>query len=203
VSSDLVGSNLGVASVEGFGTSQHSGEPIAIDQGTLNFFTGGFTGTVPINPTAAAGPMSASPAQWAFGPGGSLTVSGGIAALGIAPGTPLLTGSFSGATVVTPAAGSDLKSVSGALFNVINDKLAAYLGLPTGTGTSYAGLVTTQFAAAGSPPGAFSSQGFSGGLVTTTPVPEPGALAVFTLAVGVGLAWSRRRAACRAAQSRV
>jgi hypothetical protein len=81
---------------------------------------------------------------------------------------------------------------SGAFFNVVNDKLGAYFGLPVG-GTAYAGLLTTQFASDASPGATFSSSGFSGGQVTTTPVPEPAALAAFGLVLGGGLAWLRRR----------
>jgi hypothetical protein len=197
----LVGSNLGVLDVKGVGTPLHDGTSITISQGALNFSTGMFSGTSPVVSPTTVGPVSPASAalnQWDFAAGGSMAITGGIAALGIAPGTPLLTGSFTGTTFVRPLPGSDLKVQGGALINVVNPVLAAYLGLPVGGSVQYVGGLSTLFAASSTAPGAFSSNGYSDGQVTTTPVPEPGALAVFTLAVGGGLALLRRRSARRA-----
>jgi hypothetical protein len=182
----VVGSNLSVADVKGVGTPQHSGDSLAVTQGVVNFSTGPFTGTGTITPSSVA-------KEWQFAPGGSLTVTGGIAALGVAPGTPLLTGTFTDPTFVRPLSGTtDLKVQGGALMTLVNYRLASYLGLPVGSTVSYVGGISTFFAATGTAPGSFSSDGYTSGYVTTTPVPEPGALAVFALAVGCGLAWMRR-----------
>ena len=60
--------------------------------------------------------------------------------------------------------------------------------------TQYVGGLSTLFAASGTAPGAFSSNGYTSGQLTTTPVPEPTTLAVFILTLGTGLAYLRRRA---------
>jgi hypothetical protein len=190
----LVGSNLGLLDVKGVGTPLHNGQSLSVSQGTVNFFTGPFAGTGTITPSLSSASSSSTAAkEWDFAPGGTLTVTGGIAALGIAPGTPLLTGRFTDTTFVSPVLGSpDLKVQAGALMTLVNYPLASYLGLPVGSTVSYVGGISTFFAATGTAPGSFSSDGYTSGYVTTTPVPEPGALAVFTLAVGGGLAWLRR-----------
>jgi hypothetical protein len=78
----------------------------------------------------------------------------------------------------------------------VNPALAAYFGLPTG-GAMSTGVLTTIFAAAGSPPSGFTSNGFSSGDVTSSPslaaVPEPGALAVFGILATGGIAYLHRR----------
>lgn len=181
--SPLEGKDIGVVSLKGIGTPVHAGDTIAVEKGSFTFTTG------PSADTNKSGPLI----MWNFGSGGSLTLAGGIPSLNIPDGTPLLTGTFNGVSKVVPLDGNaDLKMDGGAFVNVVDSRLAAYLGLPT-KGVKYTGGVSTYFAAPGSAPGAILSTVFSSGTVTTQPVPEPGTLAVFTLALGGAFAWHRRR----------
>jgi hypothetical protein len=176
----LVGGNLGVSSVTGLTTGLHTGSSLSLDSGTLSFTTGNFSGD-PISNEAD------------FSSGGKLEIDGGIAALGIAPGTALMTGSFTGDTIVKSVGMRNLKIEGGAFFNVVNPTLAAYFGLPVG-GTMYSGALATLFAAPTNSNGSFSDSGLSSGSVTTAPVPEPGTFLVFAALVGSGLVYRRRRA---------
>jgi PEP-CTERM motif len=185
----LVGGNLGVLTVKGLDTPNSHDEALAVEKGTLNFSTGAFTNATPANPG-----VTSSAQNWNFAPGGSLTVSGGIPSLGIADGTPLLTGAFTDSTFVRSLGVADLKVQGGAVFNVVNSQLAAYFGMPTGA-SAYVGGLSTMFAAAGTAPGAFSSSGYTSGQITTTPVPEPTTFVVLAVAFGAGFAWRRRRSA--------
>jgi hypothetical protein len=179
----LEGKNLGVVSLKGIGTSAHAGETIGVEKGSFTFATG------PSVDTNKSGPLT----MWNFGSGGSLTLTGGVPSLNIPDGTPLLTGTFNGVSKVVPLdANADLKMEGGAFVNVVDSRLAAYLGMPT-KGVQYTGGVSTYFAAPGCAPGAILSTVFSSGTLTTQPVPEPGTLAVFTLALGGAFAWHRRR----------
>lgn len=178
--SALTGDGLGVASVNGLSTPSHAGGALAIDAGALKFATG--------NPSQT----NAATKAWDFGPGGKLELDGGIAALGIKPGTALLTGSFTQDTFVRSIGTGDLKLQGGAFFNVVNPTLAAYFGLPTG-GTAYLGGLGTLFSAPTNAAGGFSSLDLTSGSVTTSPVPEPGTLAIFAALTTGGLALAHRR----------
>jgi hypothetical protein len=185
----LVGTDLGVLAVKGLDTPSNADVALALSNGSLNFSTGTYTGATPENAS-----LPTSPKDFHYAPGGTLTISGGVPALGIPNGTPLLTGSFSDSAFVRPIGTANLDVQGGAFINVVNDKLAQYFGLPVG-GTLYTGGLSTLFAAIGDSAGAFSSTGYTNGQVTTTPVPEPTTLAVFAVALGSGLAWYHRRRA--------
>src|SRR5262249_22991554 len=98
------------------------------------------------------------------------------------------------ASVLALDGNKDLKMQGGAFVNVVNDKLASYFGLPSG-GFPYKGGLSTFFSAPGDPPGTFSSQGFTSGSLTTSPVPDPAPSAAFPLLPGCGIVWLRRRSA--------
>lgn len=175
----LVGTDLGVLVFKGISTTQNSDEMTKIVGGALNFTTGPFQGGTPDG------------RHWEFGPGGSLTITGGIPLLGLPPGTPLLAGTFDGPVEVVGVGDRGLKVQSGAFFNTINPVLAAHLGLPA-DGTPYFGALATLFAAEGASPGGFASSGYTSGDVTTAPVPEPASVLVFAVGIIGGLAWRRR-----------
>jgi hypothetical protein len=185
----LVGTDLGLLTVKGLDTPSNADVALPLSNGSLNFSTGTYTGATLENPS-----ISTSPKDFHFAPGGTLTVTGGVPALGIPDGTPLLTGSFSDSAFVRPLGTGNLDVQGGAFINVVNDKLAQYFGLPVGAAL-YTGGLSTLFAASGDKSGAFASTGYTSGQVTTTPVPEPTTLAVFVVALGSGLAWYHRRRA--------
>lgn len=181
-SAPLVGSNIDVLGVKGLGTPSNVNSQLTITGGKLNFSTGNLSG---VNPAKG---------EWDFGAGGRIDITGGIASLGIGPGSTLMQGSFSDQTTVRSLGATDLKTQGGAILNIVNPALAAYFGLPTG-GTAYLGGLTTQFAAPGASPGQFQSTVFSGGAVATQPVPEPTTLAIFAAMIGVAVHGIRSRRA--------
>lgn len=186
-STALVGKNLGLASINGLDTPSHDKESLVVENGALAFNTGPFTGTTPDGTSVASAAK-----DWNFGSGGSVTLTGGIPALGIPAGSNLLSGTFSDPSTVRPLGGNDLKVQGAAVLSDVNKQLAQYFGLQTGV--MYTGGISTLFSAAGNAPSGFSSTGYTAGQVTTTPVPEPGTLALFALTLGC-VAALRRRAA--------
>lgn len=162
----LVGSGISVNTVTGLGTAANAGGRFALSGGLLNWSTGPLTST--------------TSTSWNFGggAGSSLTLTGGIAALGIAPGTTLLTGFWGNATVTNLGSNFD---IAGATFlNFVNPALAAYFGEPSSS--AWNGNFNISFFATGLPPGGFaSSQVLSGDVVTTVPVPEPASAALLVL----------------------
>jgi len=176
----VVGDDLRVASVKGLGTPDNGDVVLPLDAGTLTFKTGDLSGT------AAAG------SERNFAPGGHLELVGGIASLGIKPGTALVTGSFTKDTFIRTMGDGDLKIQGGAFFNVVNPILAAYYGLPTG-GAMFLGGLGTLISAPTNAAGGFASAGLTSGSVTTSPVPEPTTLAVFAALAAGGFAYVRRR----------
>ncbi len=177
----LVGSNLSVSSVTGLSTALHPNGALTLDStGSLNFTTGNYTSSPTTN-------------EIDFNSGGSISITGGIAALGIAPGTTLLTGSFTGDSFVKSLGTNDLDVQGGAFINVVNPTLAAYFGLPVGS-TVYSGGLATLFEAPSTANGGFASVDLSSGSVSTAPVPEPTTFAVFAIMAGGGLLYAQRRA---------
>lgn len=178
--SPLVGNGLGVLAFQGVATTRNGDELTLIEDGSLSFTTGAFQGN------------ARDGREWDFAAGGAITITGGISRLGIPTGSTLMTGSFNDQVLVNGVGDGGLMVQAGAFFNAVNPVLAAHLGLPT-DGTPYHGGIATLFAADGLSPGAFSSEGYTSGQVTTAPVPEPGATLVFLVAFVGGLGWMRRR----------
>ena len=157
----------------------HPRGALALDStGTLNFSTGNYSSSPTSN-------------EIDFNSGGSITITGGVAALGIALGTTLLSGSFTGDTFVKSLGTNDLDVQGGAFINVVNPTLAAYFGLPVGS-TVYSGGLATLFEAPTNANGGFASVDLSSGSVSTAPVPEPATFAVFAIMAGGGLLYARR-----------
>src|SRR5262249_29606218 len=71
----LVGANVNASSVVGVGTPANDGTVLTISSGRLNFTTGNFS--------------SFSSNTWTFSGGGSISLTGGIASLGIPNGSTL------------------------------------------------------------------------------------------------------------------
>ena len=177
----LVGSDLPITSVQGLPANSSGLVPnpgaVAIESGTLSFSTGNFTGTIlPSNILLFQG-------------GGQIEVDGGIPALGIAPGTPLVSGTLTNASFQPGESGG------GQFEGVLNPALAAALDLPllstlspgafgfgtTGTSTTNGGFISTEI----------------GGSVNVTVLPEPTTFVCFALLAGGGLLYARRRARLR------
>jgi hypothetical protein len=174
----LVGADLGVASVTGTETPLNLNHVLNITGGRLNFITGDFTGT-------------AGGQEWDFAPGGHVLLVGGIPALGIPSGTLLLSGEFHDTTFVRPLSLAGFNVVGADFLDVVNPVLASYFGLPRGAATYVGGLagILTTPAAPGSP---FSSNGPTSGHLVTSPVPEPGMLALYATSLLVLSVCGRR-----------
>jgi hypothetical protein len=182
----LVGTNITVANVLGLDTPLNDLDLLTISNGKLNFTTGNWTSSPTINDWEFASP----------GPVGGLTIVGGIASLGIANGTALLTGQIKGANV--SQVGSSAFKVAIAFFiNTVDATLAAHYGLLGGASYTWTGDFNIGFSCPSpcSAPGAFTSSRVTSGDVITSPVPEPSTMAVAGLgALGlIGYGIRRRR----------
>ena len=157
----LVGSNIEVDNITGLGTPLNAGVAGQRDciGCLLNFTTGNL--------------ISTTANSWTFGPGGTITIVGGIDlndnmvldGTDIPAGTTLLSGSFIGSVTVTAFPGGF--RVAGAGFTDVKDAdLAAFYGLPGGDGVSYMGGFNLSFMSGALPPNGFtSSEVFSGDIV--------------------------------------
>ena len=167
----LVGANIGVDSVVGIGTPSNAGVLQAITGGLLSFTTGNLTAW--------------DATHWYFGGGSgtTITVTGGIAGLGIPNGSTLLSGTWTSAEV-TNFTGTTWAIVLGSFVDTKNDTLVTYYGLPTVT-NNYTGIINLTFttSAVVVPPAAFSTGSVLSGDVTNQPVPEPSII----LLMGAGL----------------
>jgi hypothetical protein len=169
--SPLVGTNVTIREVTGInGTPDNNNVTLQITGGLLNFRTGLYTG--------------GGAAQWDFGGGADsfITVTGGIAALGIPNDSVLLTGAFGSASVL-PFGGESFKIAGSSFSDQKNPTLANYYGLLAPFITGWNGNFNISFNAVGLPPNPFSSESMGSGDLINTPVPEPGTL----LLLGSGL----------------
>jgi hypothetical protein len=121
VNSDpLIGSNISVAYLLGNETPSNSNTQIALQNAVLNFSTGAF--------------VSLTGNTWTFGPGGTISVTGGSSIMGISPSSTLLTGSFNQATVTNLGSGMYQFDIAGGTFSdTKNNLIYSYLGLPLNT----------------------------------------------------------------------
>jgi hypothetical protein len=182
--SPLVGSWLPISQVFGIPPGSSSSTPVS--SGVLSFTTGLFSSSVDL-----PGDSFVS----FYGSGGSLTVTGGVLAAGIADGSLLLQAAFVGAPALFYS-GLGMASLSGSLALLfVNPDLTKYLGF--GSDPTYylgpGGLAQAEFnlAFAGSvaPESSFSGQQASVNLTVTVPQPTPLVFLGLGL-VGIGV-WAR------------
>jgi hypothetical protein len=115
----ITGTDIQFQSILGIGTPLNAGVELTCVGCLLNFTTGAVT-------------TEGSPgvAPWVAGPGGTISIVGAIPALGILPGTTLLTGTFSGTPLEVIGLGLQFGLFAGAGDDVKNEDLAAFFGLP-------------------------------------------------------------------------
>lgn len=181
-STPLVASGLGVASITRTDTPLSLHPALDLTGGQLNFTTGAFRGT-------------AGGTGWDFAKGGSVSVTGAIPSLGIAAGSVLLEGSFTGTTGVRPQDASDLKVLGATSLNVVNPQLASYLGLSTGSTASW--RLSDILHAQGTPGASFASDCSTGAPQVTSPVAEPGMIVLYASTLLGVTAWGRLRSRAR------
>jgi hypothetical protein len=172
----LVGTGITITDVEGVGTPLNDLVTKLITGGVLTFTSGNLTGS--------------SPGEWDFGAGapGGITIKGGIASLGIAGGSTLLTGQIESASVV--ASTGNFKVAISDFVNIVNPTLAAFYGNPS---TGWSGNFNIGFSAPGTSPGTFTSTGVSSGDVITS-IPEPSSFVLGCIALGtIGYGLRRRK----------
>lgn len=180
----LHGTGMSVSNITGRETPANSGAGgvLAIADGSLNFTTGAFEGMTQINGYNTL----------IFGPGGSITLTGGISNLSLPSGTTLLSGSFTATNVIELPLGQLQLDIAGATFgNSHNSSIFNYFGIPDSY-TSPDALSLT-FTDAGINGGIISSSILSGN-IEESPQPTPIPAAAWLLGSGLmGLAGMRKR----------
>ena len=183
----LIGTDISVDNVIGIGTPLNDFSVLTISGGELNFDTGDFTGS--------------DADEWFFGAGGTITLTGGIDLDGGGIGAgdiPLDSVLLSGFWTGTPSVEQETiisKNFGAAFFDVKNDLLAGYYGLPGGSGWS--GSINLSFiTTSGNTPG----QGFTSALVGSgdifnfppPAIPEPSSMLLMGLGLLGGLTGRKR-----------
>ena len=118
----MVGTDIIFDQIKGDGTPLDDGNPHAIIGGLLNFTTGAN--------------ISEGPTQWLFAGGGSFTLIGGIPDLGIAAGSVLLSGSFTGPNVV--AGGAAFLTVGTIGIDAKHPRIEEWFGVTPPAGWTFA-----------------------------------------------------------------
>lgn len=162
----LYGNNLTVTSVTGNDTILNPGITLPITDGLLNFQTGALTGQ--------------TGNVWNFGSAGTVSLQGGISALGLPASTTLLSGSFQSASVTVLPLGSYQFDIVGASFGgTENQNIYNFFGIPADS--TYASALNLSFIGTPNAGGGFISSNNFGGVVvdTQTPTPIPAAAWLF------------------------
>jgi hypothetical protein len=160
----LIGSNIDVDSVVGLSTPANTNVTSTCLNCVLNFTSG-------LNTSVGSG-------TWQFGPGGSISITGGVDFQGSTPdislGSTLLTGTFSSATVSDTGV---FEVTFGSFGDVKHASLLSYYGMPGG---NYDGSLTILFNAAVGPGSAIASTTiFGGSIANVAAVPVPAAAWLF------------------------
>lgn len=159
----LTGTNIDVDNVVGLSTPANANVTSTCLTCTLNFTSG-------LNTSAGGG-------TWQFGPGGSISITGGIDFLvgsDIPVGSTLLTGTFSSATVSDAGV---FEVTFGSFTDVKHPSLLSYYGMPSG---NYDGSLTILFTGIVGPGNAIASTTIFGGSVANiAAVPAPAAAWLF------------------------
>ncbi len=107
VGASLLGSNIAIDFLEGYGMPQNNNTQVALQNAVLNFTSGALTNTTVNNGITT----------WYFGSGGSINITGGSTTLGISAGSTLLTGQFSQSTVTELPNGVFTFAIVGSTFS--------------------------------------------------------------------------------------
>jgi len=188
--SDLIGSNIEVDNVVGLSTPANANVTSLCISCVLNFNSGTLTGAGGSNPS--------NNGWWAFGPGGTITISGGVQLQGatdILPGSTLLSGTFNSAFVQDLGV-QGFKVTFGSFSDTKHPDLLSYYGLTPGT--PFQGALALLFASTDTGVGnSFTSTSiFSGNVVNAVVVPLPAAALLFASGLS-GMAWLRSKGVYR------
>ncbi len=156
----VIGTNIEVDNVIGVGTPSNPGSPLTITGGDLDFASADGVG----NPTFDS-------TTWTWTGPGSIMIHGGIAALGVANGSLLMSGTFSNVQV-HKVTGGFLVSTS-VFVDTKNDHLETYYGYAGST--PWIGEFNIGFLVDNNPipPAAFASTAITSGDILNHPVPLP------------------------------
>lgn len=159
----LTGTNIDVDNVVGLSTPANANVTSTCLMCTLNFTSG-------LNTSVGGG-------TWQFGPGGSISITGGIDFLvgsDIPVGSTLLTGTFSSATVSDAGV---FEVTFGSFTDVKHPSLLSYYGMPSG---NYDGSLTILFTGVVGPGNTITSTTiFGGSIANIAAVPVPAAVWLF------------------------
>ncbi|OPY70242.1 MAG: hypothetical protein A4E57_00656 [Syntrophorhabdaceae bacterium PtaU1.Bin034] len=170
----LTGTDISVTTIKALDENDNLINSWVINDGTLTFTTGNYTGK---DLTA-----------WHFGPGGNVALSGSIPGIGIESSVALFSGSFN--SVIVTQSGSTFKVVNSSLNDTLYPALAQYFNLDTVS----AGNFNIGFRTLSGQTTLFTSTSIQGGdqlslSVLHTSLPTP----FWLLAPGFIVLWASRR----------
>jgi hypothetical protein len=175
----LLGDDIRIEAIWGFGTPDHNLERLDIVNGVLTFTTGAFVGYDPI-------------AGYEFAGGGTFLIQGQVPDVGITMQSTLAEGTFFSAFFGPGVAPASLRIFG---IDAKHDAIVSYFGLVPGLPFHFGGPLVggpslTTVAAPGG--GAFSVEATSVD-IPNTPVPEPGTFLLMLCGGGAVLAARMRR----------